>query len=380
MISRYILILLGVISLVWIGYVGVKLVDTNEEFSPSSFFGFNDAEIIVINRIDEVSLEENIFSISQNSYDLFKRISKFIKNGNTVYLSKKQDHFLIYNKDKWKSKEIVELFQKANINIEKINNSSFRVNDFQLDFRNEVFHVYTQNVQFPKMKNDNWLSFDHKASASIIEFKSNAKTFEIKDVYFNKNSSIDYISKGNSKQLGRQVDDQDLFSSALPKNIDSYHFYEKDYYSNLDNVYKKGPMHYWIESGFVELKYKNELLILTDFSDSKDPFLLLNEIQQEESDGGSESSTFFKNIQLTNDFPVNKEDGFYIYKMDNFIILSSSKSICNDFLMSSKNIENDTSVFYIKSLPRKVSERLISSGNNYSKTIYKNKVIETVLN
>jgi hypothetical protein len=378
MISRYILILLGVISIVWIGYVGIKLVDNNEEFSPSNFFGNKDVQIVVINRIDEVSLEENSFSISQKSYELFKPISKFIENGNTIYLSKQQDQFLIFNKDKWKSEEVLELFTKANIQIEKINNSSFKGGGFLFDFRNEVLHVYTEDVEFPKLKNDKWLTFDHKASAAIIEFKSAGKSFEIKDVYFNENGSIEYISKGNTQYIGNQVDDQDLFSSALPKEIDSYHFYEKDYYSNLDKVYKKGPMHYWLESGFVELKYKNEMLILTDFSDSKDPFLLLNEIQQE--DGGDESSTFFKNIQLTKNFPESKEDGFYIYKMDNFIILSSSKSICNDFLMSSKGIENDTSSFYLKSLPSKVSERLISSGKKYSKTIYKNKVIETFLN
>ena len=382
MISRYILILLGVISIVWIGYVGESLIDTNEEFKPNCFFGLADDQIVVINRIDEVELKDNNFSISQKSFDLFKSISKFLKKGNTIYLSKNQDQFLIYKKEKWKAEEVINLFKKSNIQIEKISKSAFKVGDFKLDFRNELVHIYTDNVQFPKVQNLVWLDFDHKASISIIEFKSKGTSVVIKDIYFNKNGSVEYISKGNGKLVGNQIDDQDLFSSALPNEIESYHFFEKNYYSNLDKVYKKGPMHYWLESGFVELKYKDELIILTDFVDNRDPFLLLNEISQDENSTDEQTSTFFKNIQLTKTFPKDLEEGFYIYKMDEFIVLSTSKSICNQFLMSNKRNQSttDSTSIYLKELPKKVSERCISKKTNYSKTIYKNKIVETFFN
>ena len=382
MISRYILILLGFISIVWIGYVGESLIDTNEEFKPNCFFGLADDQIVVINRVDEVSLKENDFSISHKSFDLFKSISKYLKNGSTIYLSKNQDQFLIYKKEKWKTEEVLHLFKKSNIQIKKINNSAFKVGDFMLDFRNELLHIYTDNVQFPKVKNSVWLDFDHKASASVIEFKSKGASVVIKDIYFNENGSVEYISKGNQKLLGKQIDDQDLFSSALPNEIESYHFFEKNYYSNLDKEYKKGPMHYWLESGFVELKYKDELIILTDFVDNRDPFLLLNEISQDENSTDEQKSTFFKNIQLTKTFPKDLEEGFYIYKMDEFIVLSTSKSISNQFLMSNKKNQSttDSTSIYLKELPKKVSERCISKKRNYSKTIYKNKIVETFFN
>ena len=382
MISRYILILLGVISLIWIGYVGLNLVDSNEEFNPNCFFGVNDEKILVINRLDEVPIDENKFSVSPKAFNLFKNISKFLKKGSTIYLSKNQDQLLICKKDNWKSDEVVHIFEKSNYHIEETGTATFKIDEFKLDFRHEVLHIYSENVQFPKVKNLEWLKFDHKASASLIEFKSNGKSVLIKDIYSNSNGAVEYISKGNRKSKGKQIDDQDLFSSALPKAIESYHFYEKEYYSNLDEVYKKGPMHYWLESGFVELEYKDELIILTDFTDSKDPFLLLNEITQDENNTMEESSTFFKNIQLTKNFPKVLEDGFYIYKMDDFIIISASKAICNDFLMSNKQNDSstDSTNIYLKQLPKKVSERYISKNRNYSKTIYKNKIIETFLN
>jgi hypothetical protein len=106
-----------------------------------------------------------------------------------------------------------------------------------------------------------------------------------------------------------------------------------------------------------------------------------NEIYQEENNTSEESSTYFKNIRLTKDFPINKEKGFYMYKMENLIIISESKAICNEVLMNSNNTTStqDTLNFYLNELPRKVSERSISTKSKYTKSIYKNKIIETFL-
>ena len=235
MISRYILILLGVISLIWIGYVGINLVDSNEEFNPNCFFGVNDEKILVINRLDEVPVDENKFSISPKAFNLFINISKFLKKGSTIYLSKNQDQLLICKKDNWESDEVVHIFEKSNYHIEETGNATFKIDDFKVDFRHEALHIYSENVQFPKVKNLEWLKFDHKASASLIEFKSNGKSVLIKDIYSNSNGAVEYISKGNRKSKGKQIDDQDLFSSALPKAIESYHFYETTAHTILCN-------------------------------------------------------------------------------------------------------------------------------------------------
>lgn len=382
MVSRYILILLGVISLFWIGYVGVNLIDTNDEYNPDCFFGQKDGEVLVINRLDEFDVESIQFQVSKNGLNLFKEIEKKIKRGNTVYLSKLQNQFLVVKKDKWTKEEVEQLFLNSTFKIEFLNNSKFKVQNFSGDFNSTILHLYDDNVEYPKKSNSAWMTFDHKASASIIKFKNGQNNYSINDVYVNKNGSIEYITKGNKLNEGKQIDDEDLFSQAIPKSVRSYHFYEKNYYSSLDLNYKKGPMHYWIESGFVELVYDNEKVLITDFVDSKDPFLLLNEINKDENEDIEESSTYFKNIRLTNNFPEDLEKGFYIYKMDDFIILSSSKSICNEILMASKKTEttNDSTSFFLKALPRKVSERFISKDHNYSKSIYKNKIIETIVN
>lgn len=382
MVSRYILILLGIISLFWIGFVGVNLIDTKDDFNPDCFFGEKDGEVLVINRLDEFNFSSIKFKVSNKELALFNQIFKNLKQGNIVYLSKLQNQFLVVKKDKWSKDEVSRLFLNSTLNVEFLSNSTFKVQNFIVDFNSTFLHIYDENVKYPQKSNSEWLTFDHKSSASIIKFASGQKSFSIDDVYIKKNGSVDYISKGNKSNIGEQIDDEDLFSSALPKNVDSYHFYEKKYYSSLDLNYKKGPMHYWIESGFVEIEYKNEKVFITDYVDSKDPFLLLNEINKDENEDVQESSTYFKNIRLTNHFPEDLEKGFYIYKMDDFIVISSSKSICNDILMSTKKNEtaNDSISLFLKELPRKVSERFISKEHNFSKSIYKNKIIETIIN
>ena len=380
--SRYILIFLGIISLFWIVFVGVNLIDINEEFSPKSYFGKKDGEILVVNRLDEFNFKNSKMPIPKNIFEVYEKISPNLQRGSSIYFSKYQSQFLIQKKDKWQKDEVLNLFDKSNMKIDFSGSSKFTFQDFIGEFHGTMLHIYKSDVQFPIDLNVNWLSFDHKASASIIRFEKGDSSFIIDDVYYKKDGRIDYISKGNGKQIGGQVDDEDLFSGALPKDIEEYHFYEKNYYSNLDKIYKKSPMHYWIESGFVELEYNSEKVLITDYSDSKDPFLLLDEVARGDDETLEESSTYFKNIRLTKDFPLDIEKGFYIYKMDDYIVISTSKSVCNEILMAIKNTDAslDTFNFYLKSLPKKVSERLISRDKNYSKTIYKNKIIETFIN
>ncbi len=379
MLSRYILIFLGCISLVWIGYVGVNLIDTNADYNPNCYFGEKDGQVLVINRANEFDLKTSSFKVSKDALKLYVTLSINLKKENIIFLSKLQDQFLIQRKGFWSEDEVIKLFNKANLKIEFLESSKFKVLDFIGEFSNSILHFYKENVGYPSNKSDKWLTFDHKSSASIITFEG--PNYKIDDIYYKKNGSIEYVTKINGNKIGKQVDDQDLFNGALPKDIETYHFYEKNYYSNLDGVYKKGPMHYWIESGFVEFEYKGEKVLITDYTDNKDPFLLLNEVAENEANDSEESSTYFKNIRLTKDFPVNIEEGFYIYKMEDFIIVSSSKSICNEVLMSSKKSDSSANSisFYLDELPKKVSERFISENSNYSKSIYKDKIIETIV-
>jgi hypothetical protein len=381
MLSRYILIFLGVISLLWIGYVGINLIYLNEEFGPKSYFGKEDQKILIVNRIDEFNFQNTIVSIPNNVLDIFTKLKLSLQKGCAIYFSENQSHFLIQKTDKWTKDQIIKLFEKSNLAIDFSGRFTFNVQDFKCEFHGLFLHFYKSGVQFANEVNSNWLEFDHKASAAIIKFNENSNVYSINEIYYKKDGLVEYVSKRNGKITGKQVDDEDLFSSALPEKIKSYHFYEKEYYTTKDKIYKNGPMHYWIESGFVEIELNNEKILITDFTDEKDPFLLLNEIYQEENNTSEESSTYFKNIRLTKDFPINKEKGFYMYKMENLIIISESKAICNEVLMNSNNTTStqDTLNFYLNELPRKVSERSISTKSKYTKSIYKNKIIETFL-
>ncbi len=74
MIGRYFLLFLGLISLVWIGFVGSDLVDKKNQFSPSHIFGKEDGRVLVINRLEECSNNDLQFSLQPESAELFSRI------------------------------------------------------------------------------------------------------------------------------------------------------------------------------------------------------------------------------------------------------------------------------------------------------------------
>ena len=59
MFARYFFLILGVISLGWIGYVSLDLVDKNETLSAEQLFGKEDHKIVIIQRVDEINKIDN---------------------------------------------------------------------------------------------------------------------------------------------------------------------------------------------------------------------------------------------------------------------------------------------------------------------------------
>ena len=61
MFARYFFIILALISCAWIGYVAMDLVNKKEAYSPSTLFGKEDEQLLVINRLSEFEWEDYHF-------------------------------------------------------------------------------------------------------------------------------------------------------------------------------------------------------------------------------------------------------------------------------------------------------------------------------
>ena len=382
MIGRYFLLFLGVVSLFWIGYVGLDILDKKDQFSPSHIFGIEDGRVLIINRTNECSLDELDFSLPVESAHLFNSLAPHLEEMKTIMLSELQNQLLFENKDNWSKERIVSLFKKAQLSVQFESRHSFKAGNFQGEYNHEILYLAKKEVKKNAQPNDEWLMFDHKSSASIVTFSKNKWT--ISDVYFKQNNCVEYLSQNSKNLLGHQIDDQELFADVLPNDLTDYHFYEKNYYSGQDKVFKKGPMFQWMENGFVVFNYKENVVIISDYIAGQNPIQLLNDVAGKSDVDGSEESGFFKDILLSKLFATQESEGFTIKMMEDFVVISASKSACEQVIADYKlgntlAMKKDRLDSFYKDLPKKVSERSIQDKESYSRSIYKNKLLETRL-
>ena len=380
MIGRYFLLFLGLISLVWIGFVGSDLVDKKNQFSPSHIFGKEDGRVLVINRLEECSNNDLQFSLQPESAELFSRIHPHLKNLKLLILSELQNKLLIQRTDDWNEEKIKSFFKKAKLSVNFTSRHEFTVGNFEGKFNFSILSLSMKSAVKPSFVTDEWLSFDKKSSASIIAFRK--KTFSITDVYVNEKNQIEYVSKRINCKLGKQIDDELLFSNAIPIDLSNYHFFEKNFYSNVDKNFSKSPLFQWLDAGFVEFNYNGHAVIISDYIAGQDPILILNDWNDGKIISSKEAEGLYKNIRLTKNFPENISLGFYIKTMDDFVVASTSQSVCEqviaDYKLGNTVAMKQGTVFY-HDLPKKVSERFMSNSWVYSNSIYRNKLLQTKL-
>lgn len=378
MIGRYFLLFLGVISLFWIGYVSLDLLDKKEQFSPTRIFGENDGRVLVINRFNECSIDQLKFSLLPESQELYLAILPHFKRLKMMILSESQNHILIEGKENWSKNRINQFFNKLNLKVSFAGRHHFTCGQFQGKYNHSLVYLSASDVKKPVLLDENWMDIDFRASASIVAFRN--KKYAISDIYVKNGGVIEYVSENAKIKFGNKIDDQQIFSTAIPNEIENYHFFEKEYYACLDKTFKKGPFYQWIESGFVQFNYKNDLVFISDFIGGQNPILLLKEIGGDNQN--SDDQIYFENIQLLKDFPENS--GFYLKMMEGFVVISHSKTACEQVVADYKlgntlAMKKENLMKYYQNLPRSVSERFVSENSIYSKTKYRNKLLETCL-
>ncbi|MGB0914743.1 MAG: hypothetical protein ACPGVI_01670, partial [Crocinitomicaceae bacterium] len=220
------------------------------------------------------------------------------------------------------------------------------------------------------------LIFDKKASASRIKFDNKNDVSQVTDLYFLPGNKTNYITHNNDQTQGNQVKDEILFSHVVSKRIQSYHFYERDFYAGLDSTFSNSPMHDWLQNGFIEVEINNKIALITDYLGGQDPILVLNDINQT-----IDTNCF--NQKLTQSFP-SANNSYFIKYVDDMVVISESEAICDliiaDFkLGNTLAIKKGANQKIYANLPKAVSERYINNDIQYSKAVYKNRILETQL-
>jgi hypothetical protein len=381
MFGKYILYTIGFICIIWIGYVGMDIIDKENEFSPTALFGEKDGEILIINRLSENPFQKTGFKTTEENKRIINALIPWLGKDDLLIISKNQNHIYIDNKENWTKEDILKLFKNAKLPIQFNKFKTFCSNNYTGKYAQSILYLSTKSVLKSNNKFD-WSIHDTKASANCIKFFDNQ--FSITDIYIKGEDKIEYISLTSNLMKGKQIEDEQLFSIALPNSIGNYHFYEKSFYGSLDAKFNMSVFNEWIENGFVEFNFNNEKVIISDYKDGQNPILILNDLIKNQNESDKEEEGEFKNIQLTKNFPSNLQNGFFIKIMDDFVVISESKNACNQVvadyrLGNTLALKKERLNYFYSDLPRKVSERFIEKDIKYSKTKFKNKIFETHL-
>ncbi len=377
MFARYFFIILALISCAWIGYVAMDLVNKKEAYSPTTLFGKEDEQLLVINQLKEFEWEDYHFQTTSKNKTI---LAELFSNGlefKSVFISAKRNHFLVESTVNWTMNEITRIFNQAKIPFEKLSFKSLKAEGYTVKFVKNYLYFALEDYSTSRI--ENWIQFDKKSSASILTLSDN---FAVTEIYKSDNNTLEFNTTNDKQVKGREINDFDLFSIAVPSDLESYHFYERDYLGSIDLLFKNSPMFTWIDKGFVEIEYKGERVIISDFKEGQEPLNVLYDFKNEQTE--NDSHDHFTGITLTKDFPKSKQKGFHIYAMNGFVVISESQSICEDVVADNKlektlATDSETSNALFSYLPKRVSERKVNRNEKFSKTIYKSRILETHL-
>lgn len=369
MFKRVLLGLIFLASIAWIGYIGYGIFTATNEYSELHVFNENDGQVIIINRASEVSMDAISGFSESPTFDIAQSLTPTYK---TAYFSMNRAHFILVNTQNWDTETIQNVFGEENIQVDK-KKKTVTLNDWSGSYKSDRLYLSKKNLE----KNDVALSpliYDKKASASVLNFAEDNTISSVLDIYFKENGKVDYITRNENIQQGKQIRDQILFAGYVSRKIDSYHFFERDYYATLDTVFANGPMSKWLQSGFVEVNYNGTSVLVCDYIGGQDPVLILNDLQQ------TTDSSRFK-TPLTNNFP-SKGKAYSVKYLDDLVVISEKEDVCDlfvaDYKLGNTIAQNNAAKQRIfGGLPQSVSERYIANDLRVSKAVYNGYLLET---
>jgi hypothetical protein len=369
------LILMGIVAFCWIAYSTFTLIYQNS-IDPFETFGIEDKQVLIINQKKEYKPELLSFSTIPKNEELLTVLLSAFPDVTRTYVSATRMNILLESTNDWKLENVLSLLKKSGQNPVKTGNSTFRLNGFDVLVRKKFIHFVGRNSEVTTV--EGWSTFDRKSSVTIVEFEQNKAI--IKDIYVKGDYKLEYQIRKKHDMKGRKVNDRLLFGSVLPRSIHQYHFLEKEYVLSTNPKFKKSPLAQWMEEGMVLIQYKGKHVLVTDYRQGQSPIDILNEKTGEEN--LSTEHAFYKNARLKEWLPDQENNGLHVFLLNGFAILSIDENACLQ-LISEQKLGNTLSVdehalrVIFSELPSKVSERRVNFNEKFTRTVYRDRLIET---
>ncbi|MFN5982743.1 MAG: hypothetical protein ACK476_12000 [Fluviicola sp.] len=359
MLNKSLLVVLGIISLVWIGYVGISLVDFTSEPKPESVFNSNDKSIIVIHKPTEIDFTDSRIKLLEEVPFYLQLLSQ-TERVQHFYFSSNRKLVLMERSKPWTFSIIEAYATKLNLGA-TFSESNKKVkfsNGWFGYYSNKYFYLSEKEIDLEDSKLIDWKYVDRKSSSSIVTKKKIAE-FEIENAYFINGKTIAYLSYSNEKSLPL-VADQEVFQDVIPIDFDTYEFYEKAYLSRLAK--NKTVFDDWVKYGIAKITKDDQECLVADFETGEQPLESICDFLK--IDHPNEQKLKVKDLNLP--FNLLKSRNIIIEIHNNLVFISSSQNFINN-LIGNYEIGNTLAQSTVKKeklfskSPKKISYRQVTN-------------------
>jgi hypothetical protein len=362
-VGKYVLSILGLISLIWIGYVGLNLTSLGNNISPETTFGKADSSVVVVHKPMEIDYQEPALGFLPEN-DFYTQVLTHTERIQHFYFSSSRPLLLLERSKPWTIEIINRYFASMGVDATFKSAKSFRLSNGWNATYDKEYLLVSRLSEVPETDSDiDWKYVDRRSSASILQRVNGVLLIE--NAYRNNASQISYISQSTASNQSL-ADDQDIFQDIIPAKFTEYEFFGKEYLRSISPSSSESLFE-WMSTGAVLIRYNGKKCIVTDCIPGQDPIAILGNQVDESSISEEQNSAFVRATPLPK--RLLRSDDWYIEVFNNRVFIAAEKGTIDDLIGAyetgatlSQNEALRSSLFL--KAPKRVSYRKISPAEH----------------
>ena len=390
MLKKIAIVSLLLLLIGWTGFAIYSITDNTQELAYLAYFNVDDDEsVIAIHHPSDFQWDELKVDCNQKNIEVLASLIPKIDDFKSAFLSKKRGLLVIETYEKWTINRIKKTFEHGIYSFKLNNPNSFQFGRFLGKFKGNDLLLYYYDLDLNSSDSLETWGIDFQSSYSIILLRKGQKAVT-KDVYIKPNEQITYTSTPFIHSKQPLVDDLLLFGNFIPSDTKEYEFNAKHYLMATDQQFKKSPIKSLMKTGAILIKRNQTPIFVFDLNQDVSLTAFLNDYYHfsEENKDRSRYKHFpicqSMSDQINVKGQVIKDIEYLAYSTDGYGFITTDESALDAILLElemkksvNTNLENHK--LFKESLPKKVSQRLLSENKCSSISWINNRLFETAI-
>lgn len=375
MLARGLLFTLAIVSLIWIGYSSLNIVDRDKEFDPKFLFNSNDIEVLIINNSSEQNGVHSIIQLNEPTQKIVQTICDQSINIR-IFASKNNGKILLQSNQYFNSELLKSIFGSNN-ELSFKSDKSFTYGKWNGEIYKNSALLFLDECQRNEDVVD--FKFDKNAVGAIISFLD--EKVKVSDIYIKNNNILEYATLSDSPITASKISDEKIFAPVISTSIQSYTFFEVDYLRNVDSVFLKSIANNWVKSGIVIVNINGKQAIVTDYILGQNPIQIFNDHYQLDNQDSEIAS--FEGLPLTQFF--KSSESIFLQEFNDYVVIANDKAVC-DKIVGDYKLGNtiaqapSLSNQIYGNMPKKINYRHSDNVKKETKTITNNVILSSISN